>query len=293
MNARAWLGVGPAVAVIGVFMLVPILIMAGYSFMEASPYGGVRPHLSLEAYVQLLFERDLDDSLAFNPAYLRIALRSLELAAAATGLALLIGFPVAYYMATRPPARRATLVFLITIPFWTNLLIRTYSWILLLRDNGLINNVLLGLGLAEEPIKLLYTDSAILLGLVYTYVPFMILPLYASLEKIDPRLIEAAHDLYAGRLEVLRRIVVPLALPGTVAGSLLVFIPSLGAFIAPDLLGGGKHLMLGSLIQLQFGSSRNWPFGAAVAVVLLAAVMLALTLYALAAARRGQGARLP
>ena len=286
---RGWLGVAPSILIIGLFMLAPIGIIAVYSLLEADPYGGVRPEFSPEAYLQLIFERDLDDRLVFNDAYIDIFLRSVLLAGAATGLCLLIGFPVAWYMATQPPERRTLLVFLITIPFWTNLLIRTYCWILVLRDTGLVNNTLLALGIVDAPITLLYTDGAILLGLVYTYVPFMVLPIYAAVEKLDLRLVEAAHDLYAGRMRALRRVILPLAKPGLVAGSILVFIPSVGAFIAPDLLGGGKHLMLGSLIQLQFASSRNWPFGSAVAMVLLSIVLILLVYYALGPARRVEG----
>lgn len=286
---RRLLGLGPALAIVIGFMLVPMGLVLVYSFLKASPYGGVQPIFSLEAYVQFLFDRDLDDSLIFNDAYLVIFARSAVLALLAMLLSLLVSFPVAYYMAMQPPDRRNLLVFLVTIPFWTNLLIRTYCWILILRDTGLINNALLGIGLIDEPITLLYTDGAILLGLVYTYVPFMVLPIYASLEKLDVRLIEAAHDLYADRVQAMRRIVIPLATPGIIAGCILVFIPALGAFIAPDLLGGGKRLMIGSLIQLQFASSRNWPFGSATALILMAVVLAALIFYALGPARRNQG----
>ena len=272
--------------VIGGFMVAPIGIVAAYSLLEADPYGGVRPALSLDAYLQLLFERDLDGALAFNDAYIRIFLRSVGLAGAATLLCALIGFPVAYHIAMAPRDRRNLLILLVTIPFWTNLLIRTFCWILVLRDSGLINNALLALGLVDEPITLLYTDFAILLGLVYTYIPFMVLPVYAALERLDLRLLEAAHDLYANQLRVAWRIVRPLARPGMLAGSILVFIPSVGAFIAPDLLGGGKHLMLGSLIQLQFASSRNWPFGSAIAMLLLAVVLGLLVVHALGPGRR-------
>lgn len=282
----AWLGTAPALVIIAVFMIVPIGIVTVYSFMEANPYGGIRPNGSLAAYVQLLFERDFDGTLQMDNTYVLIFLRSVALALAATILSLFIGFPVAYFIASQPPTRRNAFIFVITIPFWTNLLIRTYSWILILRDSGLVNNGLMFLNVIDSPLPLLYTNLAILLGLVYTYIPFMVLPIYASVEKLDFRLIEAAHDLYANRTTVLRRIVIPLALPGIVAGSILVFIPCVGAFIAPDLLGGGKHLMLGSLIQLQFASSRNWPFGSAVAIVLLAIVLVALTYYALGPARR-------
>ena len=173
---RRIFGLGPAVGMIFIFMAVPIGIIAVYSFLEANPYGGVRPHGSLAAYVQFLFERDLDDSLIFNQAYLLIFWRSFLLALGTTFLCLLIGFPTAYYMAMQPPKRRNLLVFLVTIPFWTNLLIRTFCWILILRDTGIINNILLGIGVIEKPLTLLYTNKAILLGLVYTYVPFMVLP---------------------------------------------------------------------------------------------------------------------
>jgi len=283
---RRALGLGPALAIIVGFMVLPMGLIVVYSFMAASPYGGVRPEFSLEAYVQFFFERDLADNLVFNGAYLSIFARSALLALVAMLLSLLIGFPVAYFMATQPPARKNLLVFLVTVPFWTNQLIRTYCWILVLRDSGLANNALLGAGLIEAPLTLLYTDGAILLGLVYTFIPFMVLPIYASIEKLDMRLVEAAHDLYAGRLAAMRRIVIPLALPGIVAGCLLVFIPCLGAFIQPDLLGGGKKLMIGSLIQLQFASSRNWPFGSAAALILLSVVLIALMLYARLPARR-------
>ena len=284
-GGAGWRGVAPAVLIIGCFMLIPIGIIAVYSFLDADPYGGVRPSFSMEAYLQLLYERDLDDSLRFNGAYLRIFLRSLALAAAATLLCALVGFPVACFVAMQPPPRRNLLVALITVPFWTNLLIRTYCWILILRDTGLINNLLLAAGVIDEPITLLYTYGAILLGLVYTYVPFMVLPIYAAMEKLDRRLLEAAHDLYASRPRVLRHVILPLSVPGIAAGAILVFIPSVGAFIAPDLLGGGKHLMIGSLIQLQFASSRNWPFGSAVAMLLLAIVLVLLLYYALGPAR--------
>ena len=277
---------GPALGIIIVFMIIPICIIAVYSFLEANPYGGVRPNLTLDAYIQFFFERDLDDNLVFNSAYLEIFWRSFVLALATTVLCLLIGFPTAYYIAMQPPKRKNLLVFLVTIPFWTNLLIRTFCWILMLRDNGIINNILMGIGLTNEPLSLLYTNGAILIGLVYTYIPFLVLPVYATVEKFDLRLLEAAHDLYANRRQLMRWVILPLAMPGIIAGSLLVFVPSLGAFIAPNLLGGGKKLMIGSMIQLQFASSRNWPFGSAAALILMACVLIAMLIYALGPARK-------
>jgi spermidine/putrescine transport system permease protein len=285
-NIKRALGLGPALGIIIVFMIIPICIIATYSFLEANPYGGVRPHLTLDAYSQFFFERDLDDNLIFNSAYLMIFWRSFILALATTVLCLLIGFPTAFYIAMQPPQRKNLLVFLVTIPFWTNLLIRTFCWILMLRDNGIINNILMGVGLTSEPLSLLYTNGAILIGLVYTYIPFMVLPVYATVDKFDLRLLEAAHDLYANRRQLMRWVILPLAMPGIIAGSLLVFVPSLGAFIAPNLLGGGKKLMIGSMIQLQFASSRNWPFGSAAALILMSCVLIAMLFYALGPARK-------
>ena len=283
-----WLALSPALIVIGIFMVGPTLIMLVYSFLEANPYGGVYPVFSTEAYVQLLYELDLDDSLVFNPAYLIIIARSVGLALITTALGLLIGFPVAYYIARQPAHRRNFLVFLVTIPFWTNLLVRTFAWIIILGRGGVIETPLLALGILgeDETLGLLYTNGAILTGLTYTYLPLMVLPIYASLEKVDFRLMEAAADLYASRWTALFKVVVPLALPGIVAGCILVFVPALGDFISPDLLGGAKRLMLGSLIQFQFATARNWPFGAAVAMVLLAFVMINLMIYARVAQRR-------
>ncbi|MGZ0782357.1 ABC transporter permease [Pseudomonas saponiphila] len=283
---RSVLGVSPALIAIGLFLVVPILIVIGYSLMEANPYGGVNQVFSSDAYSALLFERQLDDSLAFTDSYLLIALRSIGIAGLTTVVTLLIGFPVAVWLAMQPVQRRGLLIFLITVPFWANLLIRTYAWILLLRNTGVINNSLMGLGLINEPLQLLYTDGAVLLGLVYTYAPFVVLPIYATLEKMDIRLLEAAQDLYAGRWRTLRKVVLPIAKPGIFAGAILTFVPCLGAMIAPELLGGGTRMMLGNLIFRQFSDARNWPFGAALSLVLMAAVMLVLTLYALRAQRQ-------
>ncbi|WP_025131816.1 ABC transporter permease [Pseudomonas sp. PH1b] len=283
---RSFLGVSPALVAIGLFLIVPILIVIGYSLMEANPYGGVNKVFSSDAYTSLLFERQLDDSLAFADSYLLIALRSIGIAGLTTVITLLIGFPVAVWLAMQPVQRRGLLIFLITVPFWANLLIRTYAWILLLRNTGVINNSLMGLGIIHEPLQLLYTDGAVLLGLVYTYAPFVVLPIYATLEKMDTRLLEAAQDLYAGRIRTLRKVVLPIAKPGIFAGAILTFVPCLGAMIAPELLGGGTKMMLGNLIFRQFSDARNWPFGAALSLVLMAAVMLVLTVYALRAQRQ-------
>ena len=275
-----WALVSPALFVVGLFGIVPLLIIVVYSFLEAGSYGGVVWKFTTQAYVSFVFEQDIfDGTFQFTSDYLEIFWRSIWLAALTTVVCLLVGFPTAYFMATRPPAQRNYWVFLITLPFWTNLLIRTYAIMLIFRDEGLINDFLLWAGLVDRPVHILYTNFAIILGLLYSFLPFMVLPLYASLEKLDFRLVEAGFDLYATRRKVLWRIIVPLAKPGIIAGCLLVFIPALGAYITPLLLGGGGELMIGNLIALQFGTSRNWPFGSAQAVILMVTVMLALMVY--------------
>lgn len=271
----------PSMLIIGIFGVLPLFIILIYSFLTAGAYGGVVWKFSTDAYVQFLFERDIFDEsvLIFTTSYLEIFWRSIAQAAIATVACLVIGFPTAYFMATRPPSQRNFWLFLITIPFWTNLLIRTFAIMLIIRDEGLVNDFLIWLGLIDRPIVILYTDVAIALGLLYSFLPFMVLPLYASLEKLDFRLVEAGFDLYATRGKVLRRIIIPLARPGIVAGCVLVFVPAIGAYITPLLLGGGKELMIGNLVALQFGGSRNWPFGSAAALILMAMVMIALLVY--------------
>lgn len=278
--AKRWLGLTPAYLIIGIFMLIPMAIMGVFSFLEPNPYGGVLPEPSLAAYVKLFFEYDLEDKIVFNPGYLNIILRSFQLSIMATIICLIFGFPVAYYITLQPEDKRNFYIYLITIPFWTNLLIRTFAWIIILGRNGAIETPLLYLGIIDDSLKMMYTDGAIAIGLTYSYLPLMVLPIYASLEKLDFRLLEAASDLYASRLKIMTKVVIPLCKPGIIAGCILVFIPCLGAFIAPNLLGGGKRLMLGSLVQFQFASARNWPFGAALSMLLLAFVVIALVYYA-------------
>lgn len=277
---RGYALLAPLFAVMGVFFIMPLALVVVYSFLKAGPYGGVVWEFSWDAYIRILFQRDFDGKLSFSAAYLEVFWRSLKLAGICTVLCALIGFPTACYMATRPPEKRNLWIILVTIPFWTSLLIRTYAWMLVLRNEGMLNSFLLSMGVIQEPLPLLYNDFAVGIGLVYSYLPFMILPIYASLERMDWTLTEAAADLYAGRWQTLMRIVAPLAMPGLVAGAVLVFIPAIGAFLAPDLLGGGKQMMLGNLIQMQFGFSRDWPFGAAASVVLMVIVMLGLKLMA-------------
>jgi spermidine/putrescine transport system permease protein len=236
--------------------------------------------------MQFLFERDLMGRLVVNTDYLHIFARSIGLAAITTVVTLLIGFPTALWMAFQPPQRRMLLLFIVTVPFWTNILVRNYAWILLLRTGGVVDWVLTKLGVTDQPIDVLYTPFATGIGLTYSFLPYMILPIYVSLEKLDRRLIEAAFDLGANRWRAFRRVILPLSMPGVVGGAILVFVPGLGAFISPELLGGAKSMMIGSLIQQQFGQSRNWPFGAALSFVLLLLVLIALSAHA-ARYRRG------
>ncbi len=274
MNSQRTLTLAaPAVLVIGIFMVVPLLVAVAYSFMTANPYGGVDMPVTADAYVQFLFQRDFDDTLVFSWSYVIIILRSVYLAGLTTAICLILGFPVAWYLVCQDENRRRTLLFLVTLPFWINTLIRTYCWVLILRDEGLANGLLKAAGVISTPLPLLYNDASILLGLVYTFLPFMVLPIYSTLERIDPRLIEAAYDLYANRGAVFARVIWPLARPGALVGASLVFAPSLGSFLAPDLLGGGKKLLIGSLVQMQFTSSRNWPFGAALSILVTIAVL--------------------
>jgi spermidine/putrescine transport system permease protein len=284
---KRWMLISPAFAVIFFFMLVPMFLMAFISLLEPGNFGGVKwGAYSPEAYLKFLFERDLDESLIVNYDYLSIFSRSFTLSFFCTVLTLLLGFPSALYIAMQSPKRRNQLILLVSIPFWTNLLVRTYSLVLLFRNGGLIQSGLEVFGYKGGSLNLLYTDFAVQVGLVYSFLPFMVLPIYTSLEKLDWRLCEAAFDLGANRWRTLWRVIVPLSSPGIISGCILVFIPALGSYFIPELLGGSKSLMIGNLIQNQFGASRNWPFGAALAFALLAFVLIAMTVYAMRFNRR-------
>jgi spermidine/putrescine transport system permease protein len=265
--AQAWSLLGPGMLWLLLFFLIPLLIMAAYSVMPRGTYGGVQPGLTLEHYRRF-----------FEPLYLAILRRTVIWSLGCTVVCLLLGYPVAYLVA-RAGRWRAVLLFLVVLPFWTSFLVRTFAMIFLLRDSGLVNTVLLRLGLIEAPLTLLYTPFAVLLGLVYGFLPFMILPIYASLEKLDPTLLEAAETLGATPMARFRRITLPLSLPGVVAGCFLVFIPAMGSFLTSDLLGGAKELMIGNLIQNQFAAARNWPFGSAASFVVTALVLVAVAAY--------------
>jgi spermidine/putrescine transport system permease protein len=266
-QVRAWSLLAPGALWLLVFFLVPILIMFVYSMMPRGIYGGVEPGFTLEHYRRF-----------FDPLYLDILRRTVVWSVACTIICLLLGYPVAYAIA-RGGRWKSLLLFLVILPFWTSFLVRTFAMIFLMRDTGLINSWLLRLGLIEEPITMLYTPFAVLVGLVYGFLPFMILPIYASLEKLDLSLLEAAEVLGARPGARFRRITLPLSMPGIVAGCLLVFIPALGSFLTADLLGGAKQLMIGNLVQNQFSAARNWPFGSAASFIVMALVLVAVMLY--------------
>jgi spermidine/putrescine transport system permease protein len=283
-----WLLSAPALIVIFFAAIGPLFIVLIYSFLTKGDYGDVKWSFSIDGWFNVLFERDIfDDTLGFATANLSIFWRSLRLSLITTAVTALFGFPTAYFIATRPAGRRDLWLFLITIPFWTNILIRTFAMQEVVRNEGIVNSALIGLRLIDEPIQIMFTDWAILFGMVYVYLPLMVLPLYASMEKIDFRLVEAGYDLYANRFQVLRRVIIPLVKPGLIAGSILVFIPSLGAYVTPRVLGGGKNMMLGNLIELQFGQGRDWPLGSALSITLMVIVTLALLVYVRNASRSG------
>jgi len=277
-----WL-LSPSGLMIVFFLLLPVAMMLVYSFLTKEFRGGVIWEPTLAAYDQFIFDRGLfdDEAPVIEWTYITIFARSIWQAGLATILCLIIGFPTAYYIATRPASTRGMWLFFITIPYWVNLLIRTVSMKFLIRDTGPLNQFLISTGIIDSPIHIVNTNFAVQLGLFYSYLPFMVLPIYAAVERYNFALSEAAFDLYASRWTTLRRILIPVVKPGIIAGCILVFIPSLGAFLAPDLLGGAKTFMIGSLIEEQFkGNAGNWPFGAAASMILLSMVLMVLMVYA-------------
>ena len=279
-----WLLLTPALIILIFAASGPLLITLFYSFLTPGDYGGVVWDFSTDAWFGVLMQRDIfDDTLGWSDAHLSIFWRSLKLSILTTLACLFFGFPTAYFIATRPKKQREFWMLLIIIPFWTNLLIRTFAILELIRNEGTVNSILIALGIIDEPIQMLFTEFSIILGMVYVSLPLMVLPIYASLERLDFRLVEAGYDLYATRFHVLRRVILPLVKPGVIAGSILVLVPSLGAYVTPRVMGGGNQLMIGNLIELQFGQGRNWPLGAALSITLLAIVMVALLAYVRAA----------
>jgi len=255
-----------------VTLVVPSAIICVYSVLTRGAYGGVERPFTFENFARM-----------FDPLYGLIILRSFWIAGVATALCLVLGFPLALFIA-RAGARKNLFLALVILPFWTSFLIRIYAWMFLLRDTGLINTVLLGLHVVREPLPMLYNDGAVILGLVYGFLPFTVLPLYATLERLDKNLLEAAADLGSKPWDTLWRVTIPLSAPGIRAGAILVFVPCLGTYLTSDLLGGSKTILIGNLVQNQFTASRDWPFGAAASLALMAVAMGLL----FAARRRGE-----
>ena len=281
-----WALSAPALLLLAFAASGPLLIVLVYSFLTPGDYGNVVWKFSLDGWRGILFTRDIfDGTLQLADAHLTIFWRSVKLSLLTTAITFAVGFPTAWFIATRPQKSRALWLFLITIPFWTNLLIRTVAINEVIRNEGIINTLLIWSGLIDEPIRIIYTDTAVLIGMAYVYLPLMVLPLFAAIDRFDMKLLEAGYDLYASRWQVLRRVILPIVKPGIVAGSILVFVPSLGAYVTPRVLGGGKNMMIGNFIELQFGAGRNWPLGAALSMTLLIIVTIALLFYVRAANR--------
>jgi len=277
---NGWLLSTPALIILTLFAVGPLLIVLVYSFLVPGKYGNIEWAFSLEGWRGILFTKDIfTEQYQLADANVTIFWRSIKLSLLTTILTFAVGFPTAWFIATRPPKARALWLFLITIPFWTNLLIRTYAINEVIRNEGLLNTLLLKLGAINEPIQILYTDTAVFIGMAYVYLPLMVLPLFAAIDRFDMRLLDAGYDLYASRWNVLRRIILPITKPGIIAGSILVFVPSLGAYVTPRVLGGGKQMMIGNFIELQFGQGRNWPLGSALSLMLLIIVTGALLIY--------------
>ncbi|SDH84968.1 spermidine/putrescine transport system permease protein [Pseudomonas flavescens] len=275
----------PATLIIGLFFLAPLAIMAVYSLLEPGLYGGVEWSFYPDNFGRVLGWADGTNE-DFDPVYLEIILRSFKLAGLTVLATLALCYPAAFWVARQPERMRTFCLFLITLPFFTSLIVRLYAWLLILRPSGFINTTLLALGI-HNPVELIYTETAVLIGMTYIFIPFMFMPVYASVEKLDKRLLEASADLGASRWQSFWRVIFPLTLPGIAAGSIIVFIPSLGNFIVPSLLGGARVLMIGSLVEQQFLAARNWPFGAALAMLLMAAVLACLVIYVLVQGRNG------
>ena len=264
----AWGTVGPTVIWLGIFLFLPLAYVILITFLTKNAYGGVDFSFTLENYRNL-----------FKSEYIKVFWDSIALSLETTVICLLVGYPFAYILANAPRRWKNFLVLLLMLPFWTNSLIRTYGWNTLRRTEGIINQFLLGVGVIKSPLEMLYTDQAVLLGMVYALLPFTVLPLYTSIEKLDKSLLEAGSDLGASRAHVFTRIVLPLTMPGIFAGSIQTFIPSLGFFFISDMMGGAKTMYIGNLIKNQFLSARNWPFGAALSIVLIIITLILMRLY--------------
>lgn len=268
----------PYVAWAIIFTIVPLVIVLVYSFTKRDAYGNIVYEFTLDNYKNF-----------FTPIYLNVLWRSIKLSFYSTVACLVIGYPMAFIISRAKGMKQNLMVLLFIVPLWTNFLLRTYAWMGLLREQGIINEILLKLGLISEPIQMLYTNGAVVLGMVYNFLPFMVLPIYSVLVKMDRSLIEAAHDLGANEATVFRRIIFPLSFPGVATGIMMVFMPAVSTFVISDLLGGGQTILLGNLIQNQFIAARNWQFGSAVSVLMMAMLILSMTYFAKHSSKDGGG----
>lgn len=280
---------GPAALFLAVFLVCPLVIMLVYSFLAPGLYGGVVWEFYPHNYGRVLgfADPEFED---FDPVYLVIFLRSLRIALITVALTLLVCYPAAFRISRLPDRWKTFALFLITLPFFASLIVRLFIWVLILRNTGFINVTLQSLGVIERPLEMIYTEGAVILGMVYIFIPFMFLPVYASVEKLDWTLVRASQDLGANAVQTFLRVILPLTLPGVVGGCIIVFIPALGNFVVPAVLGGARTMMLGNLIEQQFLSARNWPFGATLAMLVMTAVLAILFLYVRYEARRGDDA---
>jgi spermidine/putrescine transport system permease protein len=277
----------PVTLFLGVFFLLPLCIIAVFSFLSPGLYGGVEWAFYHWNYGRIFGWADGIIEI-YEPVYLQILLRSLSFAAFTVLLTLLLCYPVAFWVSRLPDRWRLVFLFLITLPFFSSLIVRLYAWLLILKPTGLLNTGLLALGVISEPLEILYTPAAVVLGMVYVMVPFMFLPLYAAVDNLDRAQVEASLDLGATRFQTFRKVVLPQTLPGILGGAVIVFIPSVGNFIVPDVLGGAKGLMIGNLVEQQFLSARNWPFGSALSMIIMG-VVLTVLLIAVTRARKAGG----
>ena len=268
----------PGTLFLGIFFMGPLAVMIVFSFLEPGLYGGVEWNFYHLNYGRILGWADGEWE-AFDPVYAEIFFRSVRIALTNVAITLLICYPAALWVSELPKRWRTFVVFIITLPFFVSLVVRLFCWVLILRPSGFLSSTLLGLGLISEPIDIIYTETAVLIGMAYIMLPFMFLPLYASIEKLDHSLVEASSDLGASPYQTFLRVILPMTLPGIAAGAVLVFIPSLGNFIVPDLLGGAKVLMIGNLVEQQFLSARNWPFGSALSVMIMLVMLLLIVFY--------------
>lgn len=263
-NRLVW----PAVIWLLLFLVIPTLLIVLYSFLKNGTYGGVIYSFTMEHFARF-----------FEPLYMQILWDTLVVAVLTTVLCLLLGYPLAYAITRVSKKWQNILLLLVMVPFWINFLVRSYAWVVILRSQGLINTILLKLGIISEPLQLLYTPEAVMLGMVYALLPFMILPMYVSIEKMDRRLLEAAYDLGASPWKAFWKITLPQTMPGIIAGSILVFVPSLGMFVVPDIMGGAKSALIGNVIENQFRSAQNWPFGSALSIIVILFSLILIYIY--------------